>query len=148
MYEVKAQLALRLKEPTNIKITTPIDIAAVVDDMRDLAQESFQVLTIDAQNKLIDRHLISLGTVSSALVHPRETFRPAILDGASVIALIHNHPSGNPTPSPEDIKVTKQLIGAGEIIGIKVIDHIILGDRKTSARSYISLRESGLCTFK
>jgi DNA repair protein RadC len=74
-------------------------------------------------------------------VHPRECFRPLILDGASSVILAHNHPSGDPTPSSEDIRITRQLIDAGEVIGIKVLDHVVIGE------TALSLRETGLCQF-
>lgn len=127
---------------TDSLITTPEAMFQTFKDSGKLAQETFSIATLNAKNKIIKEHLITMGTVSSSLVHPRETFRPAILDGASAIILTHNHPSGDPTPSSEDIKVTKQLIGAGKILGIKVLDHVIIGDDK-----FLSLRESGLVTF-
>jgi len=90
---------------------------------------------------VIEKHLVSLGTVSSALVHPREVFRALILSSASTTILAHNHPSGDPTPSSEDVRITRQLVSAGEIMGIKVLDHVIIGD------AALSLRESGLVKF-
>ena len=122
-------------------LTTPDAVEGFLKDLRDLAQEAFVIITLNAKNKVIQRHLVSIGTVISALVHPRECFRPAILDGASAIILSHNHPSGDPTPSAEDLKITRQLISAGEIMGIKVLDHVVIGD------TALSLRETALCRF-
>ena len=119
----------------------PDQMEAFLGDIRDLAQEVFIVVTLNAKNLAIQRHLVSIGTVNSALVHPRECFRPAILDGASAVVLGHNHPSGDATPSADDIKITRQLIQAGRHLGIKVMDHIVIGN------TALSLRETGLCEF-
>jgi DNA repair protein RadC len=123
-------------------LTTPDAVERFLADLKPLAQEVFVVIGLNAKNHVIQRHLVSLGTVSSALVHPRECFRPVILDGASAVILAHNHPSGDPTPSAEDIKITRQLVGAGEIIGIKILDHVIVGN------TALSLREAGLVQFQ
>lgn len=102
-------------------------------------REKFCVLLLDTKNQPISNILVSMGTLNSSLVHPREVFKPAIKKSANSIVLVHNHPSGNPTPSAEDIQVTKRLKESGDILGIKVLDHIIIGDRK-----YISLAEKGI----
>ena len=135
------------------KITSPADAYRVCADIASFAQESFHILSLNAKNTLINRHLITLGLVDSAPVHPRECFRPAISDSASAVVLIHAHPSGDPTPSAEDLKVTRQLIEAGNILGIRVLDHVIIGRVQAVAPGdsqrapYLSLRESGLCMF-
>ena len=139
--ELKANLAVRETAIDGRMLVKPDQVEAFLSDMKDLAQEAFVVVTLNSKNRVIARHLVSIGTVSSALVHPRETFRPAILDGASSVILAHNHPSGDSCPSAEDIKITRQLVAAGGHIGIKVLDHIIIGDRP------LSLREAGLCEF-
>jgi len=133
-----------VKESAGNKITTPEDIYATCGDLADLAQESFHVLTMDAKNHLISRNMITLGLVSASLVHPREVFRQSIIDGASGIVLIHNHPTGDPTPSAEDIRVTQQLCKAGKILDINILDHVIIGRGKTP---FCSLRESGIVNF-
>jgi DNA repair protein RadC len=79
------------------------------------------------KNDVIDRHMISLGTLTASLVHPREVYRPALQDGAAAVAFVHNHPSGDPTPSPEDRALTKRLADAGALLGIRVLDHVIVG---------------------
>lgn len=136
------------------KITSPADAYRVCVDIAALAQESFHVLTVNAKNRLINRHLVTLGLADSTAAHPREIFRAAIQDGASGMIVVHNHPSGDPTPSTEDIRVTRQLVEAGRIVDIKVLDHIVIGRPVAPAGDqpgrlgYVSLRESGLCTFE
>lgn len=90
-------------------------------------QEEFHIVTLNTKNAVIDSHQITIGTLDASLVHPREVFRKAIKDAASSVLLVHNHPSGDPAPSKEDITVTKRLEQAGEIVGIDVLDHIVLG---------------------
>jgi DNA repair protein RadC len=92
----------------------------------DAAQEEFHVVTLDVQPQVVGTHLISVGTLDRSLVHPREVFRPAIKDAAKSIILVHNHPSGDPTPSQEDLLVTKKLEDAGSILGIQVLGHVIV----------------------
>ena len=139
--ELKANLAVRETAIDGRMLIKPDQVEDFLSDMKALAQEVFVVITMNAKNRVIQRHLVSIGIVDSALVHPRETFRPAILDGASSVILAHNHPSGDSCPSAEDIKITKQLVQAGQNIGIKVLDHIIIGDRP------LSLREAGVVEF-
>ena len=91
------------------------------------AQEEFHIVTLNTKNVVIDTHQITVGTLDASLVHPREVFRKAIKDAASSIILAHNHPSGDPSPSREDIEVTRRLEEAGTIIGIDVLDHIVMG---------------------
>jgi len=93
----------------------------------DGCQEEFHIVTIDTKLQPISRHQITVGTLDASLVHPREVFRPAIRDAAASVLLVHNHPSGDPTPSAEDRAVTDRLKRAGDIIGIKVLDHIVVG---------------------
>ena len=91
-------------------------------------EERFGVVMLDAKNRLIRAELISVGTVSASLAHPREVFRAATVASASSIAVFHNHPSGDPRPSDDDVTLTRQLVAAGDVMGIQVVDHIILGD--------------------
>ena len=123
---------------------TPEEVARLLKDTATLAQEAFTVLTLDTRYRLIDRHLITLGIVDASLVHPREVFRAAIMDGASAIVVSHNHPSGDPTPSAEDIRITRQLVEAGRVLQIEILDHVIIG---RGDQSFSSLRESGLVSF-
>jgi len=107
--------------------------------MRDLRKEVFRVLLLNRANRLIKEVTISEGTLEASIVHPRDVFREAIIEPAAGIILIHNHPSGNPSPSEEDLRITKQLVEAGRLLGIKVYDHIIL-----AGESYRSLADEGL----
>ena len=145
-----------VKETNGHLVRTPEDVVRVCEDMRELAQESFHVLTLSVKNRLINRHMISLGLVDASLVSAREIYRPAVHDGASAIALAHNHPSGDPSPSAEDIRITRQLIEAGKIMDIKVLDHVIIGrcvngftvnSKDPNGKTFCSMREDGLCCF-
>jgi DNA repair protein RadC len=106
--------------------------------------ECFQVVLLNTRRRLLRVEAISQGTLDTLLVHPREVFRPAISANAAAIVLVHNHPSGDPAPSEADIKVTRDLIRAGQLLKIEVLDHVILG-RRTPERpkDYVSLRELG-----
>jgi len=153
MIQAAMELAKRLTRESvgeNPLVTTPEQAAAVLRERaRILQHEIFWVLLLDTKNRLIgEPRKISEGTLNSSLVHPRELFKQALQFSSAAMILAHNHPSGDPTPSAEDIKVTKQLIGAGEVMGIKVLDHIIIGHRRhTADADFISLREAGLVNF-
>ena len=107
--------------------------------LRDRRQEEFWVLYLDTQNRVICERCVTVGLLNSSLVHPREVFAPAIARAAASVLLAHNHPSGDPDPSPEDLEVTWQLVESGRLLGIPVRDHIVIGDGR-----YISLLERGL----
>lgn len=107
--------------------------------LRDRRQEEFWVLYLDTQNRVISERCVTVGLLNSSLVHPREVFAPAIARAAASVVLAHNHPSGDPDPSPEDLEVTWQLVESGRLLGIPVRDHIVIGDGK-----YVSLLERGL----
>ena len=92
-----------------------------------LDREEFVIIGLDGKNRTMFFNSVSVGSLSASIVHPREVFKMAILGNAASLILCHNHPSGDPTPSPEDIAITKRLVSAGELLGIKVLDHIILG---------------------
>jgi DNA repair protein RadC len=98
--------------------------------LKDEKQENFYVLMLNTQNYIIKEELISKGILDAAILHPREVFKPAIKNSASKIIVVHNHPSGNPEPSPEDLDITKRLIETGEQLDIKVLDHVIIGEGK------------------
>ncbi|MFG0289741.1 MAG: DNA repair protein RadC [Rhodopirellula sp. JB044] len=102
----------------------------------DAVQEEFHIVTLDTKHKPIRSHRITIGTLDASLVHPREVFRPAIRDAASAVLLVHNHPSGDPTPSREDHSVTQRLTEAGKLIGISVLDHIVVARERC-----VSIRE-------
>lgn len=105
----------------------------------DMDKEHFSVIMVDTKNKMIGINLVSMGTINQTITHPREVFRPAVMASANSIFLCHNHPSGDPTPSKEDINTTKRLKEAGKILGIELLDHIILGDNR-----HESLLEKGM----
>lgn len=145
--EIKATI-MRVMEPaTGRYARSPEEIADYCADMRDAAQEMFVVVCVNTRNRIIDRVMVSLGIQDSSLVHPREVFRPAILKSAAAVVLVHNHPSGDPTPSAEDIRMTRQLVQAGGIIGIKVLDHMIIGRPEGVNKGWLSMRESGVVEF-
>jgi len=130
------------KTKAKSRISSPSSVADVCKDMINMAQESCHVLCLNAKGDMIKREMVTLGIADASLMHPREIFRSAILANASVIVLVHNHPSGYPTPSAEDIRITKQMVEAGKIIDIKVLDHVIV-----SSSGHISMAEQGLVTF-
>jgi DNA repair protein RadC len=110
----------------------------------DPMKEASVVFLLDTKRFLIAYHLVSLGTLDSTLIHPREVFRPAVIQSASAILFVHNHPSGDPTPSEADIKVTRDLIRAGKLLRIELLDSLIMGfPRNESEQGYASLRELG-----
>lgn len=109
---------------------TPEDVWNELRDLRDKKKEHFVVFYLDTRNQEIQREIISVGTLNASLVHPREVFEPAIRASAAHIIISHNHPSGNPEPSDEDIIVTKKLFEAGRLLGIDLVDHIIVAKTK------------------
>ena len=127
---------------TGPAMSSPGLIFDEIKDMGDYSQESFLVITLNTKNKIINKNIISIGLLDSTSVHSREVFKCAIRDNAKSIILAHNHPSGDPSPSSPDIKLTKRLIDCGRLLDIPVLDHIIVGRDK-----YISLREDGIVDF-
>ena len=108
-------------------------------EFRDSRKEYFLALLLDGKNRIIRRVQVSEGSLNQSIVHPREVFSPAVKESAAALILVHNHPTGDPAPSGEDIAVTRRLREAGELMGIKVLDHIIVGDGE-----YVSFVERGL----
>jgi len=106
--------------------------------LRRLNQERFLVVMLDGRHRVICEEVVSQGTLTASLVHPREVFRPALRASAAALILVHNHPSGDPTPSAEDRAVTARLARAGEILGVRVLDHVVVAER-----GFVSLREEG-----
>ncbi len=114
------------------------------EEFRNEPVEHMRVLLVTTRRRLISVHSLSQGTLDTLLVHPREVFHPAIVKRASAIILAHNHPSGDPAPSEADVRVTRELLKAGQILKIEVLDHIILGQRSLERpRDYASMRELG-----
>lgn len=122
-----------------ITIKGPADMANLLEpQMRYLDREYFREVLLNRKNGVISIETVSVGGLSSSLVHPREVFKPAIRKSAASVILAHNHPSGDPAPSQEDIEVTRRIAEAGSLLGIDVLDHIIIGDGR-----WISLKSSG-----
>lgn len=118
----------RFKRGEKRKINKAQDIFDLFHErLKDEKQENFIIIMLNSQNYIIGEELISKGILDASIIHPREIFKPAIKNSSSKIILIHNHPSGDPTPSKEDIDITEKLIKAGELLGIKVVDHVTIG---------------------
>ena len=133
----ESSIAYNLEKP----IVNPAAAAEIINqvfDMENQPNEVFAILCLNTKNKVAGAHIISQGSLSASIVHPREVFKAAILNNAASIILAHNHPSGDPEPSRDDIETTRRLVEAGEILGIKVLDHVIIGEQ------YLSMREEGL----
>lgn len=132
-FELAARLS-RETRPVSPRIGSPLDVMRVVAPaLRDLPVEEFHLLALDSRSRVLRDVLITRGLLDSSLVHPREVFRAAIAEGAAGIILVHNHPSGDPTPSAEDRAVTRQLVAAGQLLDLPVYDHVIVaGDRHLS----------------
>jgi DNA repair protein RadC len=115
------------------------------EQFRTATQEEFHALLLDAKNHLLLRERITLGLVDRTQIHPREVFRSAIRENCSRVLLVHNHPSGDPTPSAQDIAANRQLVEAGKIIGIEVLDHVVIGNpARAHGRAYVSFRQENL----
>jgi DNA repair protein RadC len=127
-------------ELKNYDIKNPQSVVkAIRASIKDKAKEHFKLILLDTRNKIIGISTISIGTLNASLVHPREIFKEAIIHNSASVVLAHNHPSGDPEPSEEDLTITKRLVDSGKILGIEVIDHIIIG--KTN---FSSFKERGL----
>lgn len=122
------------------RVCSPKDAAQyVMEEMRGLNQEILKVIMLDTKNKVIYEKNVSMGSINSSIVHPREVFKEAILKNSASIIIFHNHPSGDPSPSNEDINVTRRIKESGKILGIELLDHIIIGDG-----CFLSLKEKGV----
>nr|WP_305852446.1 DNA repair protein RadC [Halobacillus salinarum] len=129
----------QMKPVERYMIRSPEDGADfVMEEMRDLKQEHFICLFLNTKNQVLHRQTIFIGSLNASIVHPREVFKEAVKRSAASIICAHNHPSGDPTPSQEDIHVTRRLQECGKMIGIELLDHLVIGDRK-----FISLKEKG-----
>lgn len=129
----------QLNDQDRYVIRSPEDGANYcMEEMRFLSQEHFVCLYLNTKNQVLQKTTVFIGSLNASIVHPREVFKEAFRRSAASIICLHNHPSGDPTPSREDIEVTKRLVECGRIIGIEVLDHIIIGEHK-----YVSLKEKG-----
>ncbi|MFZ7102312.1 MAG: RadC family protein [Peptococcaceae bacterium] len=121
-------------------IQSPEDVCnLVMEEMRFLDREHFRALLLNTKNQVISCEMISIGNLNSSLVHPRELFKIAVKRSAAALILVHNHPSGDPTPSRDDIEITLRLVEAGKIMGIGILDHIIVGNK-----IFVSMKEKGV----
>jgi DNA repair protein RadC len=124
------------------QVTGPGDVARLLmGEMRYLDREHFRVVLLNAKHRVLDVVTVSVGCLDSSLVHPREVFKECLKRNSACVILVHNHPSGDPTPSADDVAITRRLASSGLILGIEVLDHIIVGDNR-----YSSLKELGLMT--
>lgn len=122
------------------EIRGPNDVVRLVGPkLRKQAREHFLVLLLNARHEVMGQETVSVGSLNASIVHPREVFRPAVLASAAATVLVHNHPSGDPEPSEEDLSITKRLVEAGELLGIGVLDHVIV-----ASRGVVSLRSRQL----
>lgn len=143
--QIKAALELgrrlrTFKDNNSVFIKSPGDAAALVmEDMRYLKKELLKIILLNVKNMVVSVKDVSIGSINSSIVHPREIFVEAIKYSSASIVICHNHPSGDPAPSQEDINVTKRIYEAGRIVGIDLVDHIIIGDGR-----YISLKEKNI----
>jgi DNA repair protein RadC len=144
--QIKAALELskRLEADTGEKpkpvLKSPEDVVAVMrSKLKGKKKEHFWVICLDTRNRLINWKPVSIGSLDTSIVHPREVFKEAVSSSAASVIFVHNHPSGDPEPSKEDVELTKRLVKAGEIVGIDVLDHIIVCDK-----SYLSLKAKNL----
>ncbi|MFS0787375.1 DNA repair protein RadC [Shouchella sp. 1P09AA] len=125
-------------------IASPDDaVQLVVNDLVGIHQEHFVVLYLNTKNYVIKQKTVFIGSLNASIVHPREVFKEALRTSSAAVICLHNHPSGDPSPSPEDISVTKRLYEAGKILGITLLDHIIIGDEA----NFISLKERGFISM-
>lgn len=124
------------------RVRGPEDVARIVEAVLHLsvaAEERFGIFSLNIKNEVIGVHVLSMGSLNASIVHPREVFKAAILNNAGAIVAFHNHPSGNTTPSPEDIELTQRLADCGSLLGIELLDHIIVGGNR-----HTSIKETGL----
>lgn len=140
--QASVELGRRLAQsgcPSRPVISGPADVASLLmEEMRYLDREQFRTISLNTKNHVLFIDRISTGSLNASIVHPREVFKPAISRSAAALVLVHNHPSGDPSPSEEDMDVTRRLIEAGRILGIAILDHIVIGDGR-----WLSLKEQG-----
>ncbi len=129
----------KLKPFAGVKFSSSDQVFKVLIDLKSMDVETFLCLHLDSKNTIKALQVVSIGSLSSSLVHPREVFRSAIINGAAAVILAHNHPSGDPAPSDEDLQITKRLCEVGKIVGIRCLDHIVIGSGR-----YFSFADQGL----
>jgi DNA repair protein RadC len=136
-YEL-ARRALSVDADVLPTVRSPQDVANAVTSIRSNKKENFVVLCLNARNQVIRKETISIGSLNASIVHPREVFQPAVTESAASVILVHNHPSGDTRPSDDDLELTRRLVKAGEIMGVEVLDHVIVSEKK-----HLSMKEKG-----
>ncbi len=121
------------------RISRPEEVYELLHDLQRETKEHFLALHLDGKNRIICLDRVSTGSLNQSIVHPREVFKGALLSSAAAVVLVHNHPSGDPTPSNEDREITRRLREVGDLVGIKVLDHVIVGEGR-----YVSFSELGI----
>ena len=134
-----AKRALEVNDTNLPTVSTPKDVVAQLTDLRHNKKEHFIALYLNARNQLVHKETISMGTLNANLVHPREVFEPALKHSAANIMVAHNHPSGDPKPSEDDLEITKRLAEAGKMMGVEIMDHVII-----ATNGYFSFKEEKL----
>lgn len=138
VFELARRLETYVEDPKP-KVRTPREVYSLMyPKMREQKKEKFITLYLDTKNHVLKEEVVSVGSLNSSIVHPREVFKSALLESSASVIMIHNHPSGDPSPSREDILVTEKLVEGGKLLGIDVLDHIIIGEGR-----YISLKDEG-----
>lgn len=140
LMELSKRISSTFGMDKRLTLKSPEDVSGLLmEEMRHLNKEVFKVILLNTKNHLIKHMNISIGSLNASVVHPREVFSEAVKAGCSGVIFAHNHPSGDPEPSMEDIETTRRLVSAGNILGIKVLDHVIIGNGR-----YVSLKERGI----
>jgi len=140
MFEIFRRANKLMKKGFKVQIKTASDVYQYyVDELQNKTKEYFYALFLDTKNRILKEELVSIGTLNESLIHPRELFNSAVQASCNSVIIVHNHPSGDCVPSDSDKEVTKVLVEAGEIMGIKVLDHVIIGKE-----GFVSLKESGV----
>jgi len=139
LFELARRLMIARLEPGQLFVNPRQIFEHYHGILRDKKKEVFLVVLLDARHRVMREELISEGSLTSSVVHPREVFCPAVRESAGAVVFVHNHPSGDPRPSDEDVAVTRRLVHASELLGIRVLDHVIVGDGE-----YASFKEAGL----
>lgn len=138
VFELARRLETFVEEPKR-KICSPKDVYVLMyPKMREQKKEKFITLYLDTKNQILKEEVVSIGSLNASIVHPREVFKAALLESSASVIMVHNHPSGDPSPSREDIMVTEKMVEGGKLLGIDVLDHIIIGDGR-----YVSLKDEG-----
>jgi len=128
-----------LQNKQSVLLLSPKDVWDELKDIRDHKKEHFVIFFLDSRNQEIKREIVSVGSLNTSLVHPREVFEPAVRHLAAQVIIAHNHPSGDPSPSREDLDITRQLVDAGKILGIEIIDHVIV-----TKDGFLSMKQKGI----